>query len=211
VEHYAGLDVSLELTSVCVVDAQGAVVREAKVASEPEALIGFLRGQQLDIGRVGLEAGPLSQWLHAGLVTAGFEAVLLETRHVKAALSAMTVKTDRRDARGIAQLLRLGWYRPVHAKSASAQEVRSLLTARKLIQGKLLDIESGIRGVLRGFGLKVGTISRGRFEARIRDLVEGQTMLETGCSRPAPPCRPSLRVFIEHCWLSCALIPSAGS
>ncbi|MBA3599578.1 MAG: IS110 family transposase [Methylibium sp.] len=178
-EYYAGLDVSLEQTSVCVVDTQGQVVREAKVASEPEALIRFLRGEGLELGRVGLEAGPLSQWLHAGLVAAGFEAVLLETRHVKAALSAMTVKTDRRDARGIAQLLRLGWYRPVHAKSASAQEVRSLLTARKLIQGKLLDIESGIRGVLRGFGLKVGTISRGRFEARIRCLVEGQAMLET--------------------------------
>lgn len=178
-EHYAGLDVSLEQTSVCVVDAQGQVVREAKVASEPEALIRFLGYQQLEIARVGLEAGPLSQWLHAGLVVAGYEAVLLETRHVKAALSAMTVKTDRRDARGIAQLLRLGWYRPVHAKSASAQEVRSLLTARKLIQCKLLDIESGIRGVLRGFGLKVGSISRGRFEARIVELVEGQAMLET--------------------------------
>lgn len=178
-EHYAGLDVSLEQTSVCVVDVQGQVVREVKVASEPDALIRFLSCQDLEIARVGLEAGPLSQWLHAVLVTAGYEAVLLETRHVKAALSAMTVKTDRRDARGIAQLLRLGWYRPVHAKSASAQEVRSLLTARKLIQGKLLDIESGIRGVLRGFGLKVGAISRGRFEARIRDLVEGQTMLET--------------------------------
>lgn len=178
-EHYAGLDVSLELTSVCVIDAQGQVVREAKVASEPEALIRFLQAQGLEIARVGLEAGPLSQWLHAGLVSAGYEAVLLETRHVKAALSAMTVKTDRRDARGIAQLLRLGWYRPVHAKSVSAQEVRSLLTARKLIQGKLLDIESGIRGVLRGFGLKVGAISRGRFDARIRDLVEGQAMLET--------------------------------
>jgi len=179
VEHYAGLDVSLELTSLCVVDAQGQVVREAKVASEPEALIGFLRAQELEIGRIGLEAGPLSQWLHAGLVAADFEVVLLETRHVKAALSAMTVKTDRRDARGIAQLLRLGWYRPVHAKSASAQEVRSLLTARKLIQCKLLDIESGIRGVLRGFGLKVGTVSRGRFEARIRYLVDGHAMLET--------------------------------
>jgi transposase len=169
----------LELTSVCLVDRQGQVVCEAKVASEPEALIRFLEQQDLEIARVGLEAGPLSQWLHAGLVASGLEAVLLETRHVKAALSAMTVKTDRRDARGIAQLLRLGWYRPVHAKSATAQEVRSLLTARKLIQCKLLDIESGIRGVLRGFGLKVGTISRGRFEARIRDLVEGQTMLET--------------------------------
>jgi transposase len=179
VEHYAGLDVSLEQSSVCIVDARGTIISEAKVASEPEALVGFLRGHGLDIGGVGLEAGPLSQWLHAGLVAAGFEAVLLETRHVKAALSAMTVKTDRRDARGIAQLLRLGWYRPVHAKSASAQEVRSLLTARKLIQGKLLDIESGIRGVLRGFGLKVGPISRGRFEARIRELVEGQAMLAT--------------------------------
>ena len=84
-EHYAGLDVSVEQTSVCVVDAQGQVVREVKVASEPEALIGFLRGQQRQIGRVGLEAGPLSQWLHAALAGAGFEAVLLETRHVKAA------------------------------------------------------------------------------------------------------------------------------
>jgi transposase len=179
VEHYAGLDVSLELTSVCVVDARGEIVREAKVASEPEELIRFLSDQELAIVRVGLEAGPLSQWLHAGLIGAGFEAVLLETRHVKAALSAITVKTDRRDARGIAQLLRLGWYRPVHVKSASAQEVRSLLTARKLIQAKLLDVESGIRGVLRGFGLKVGAISRGRFEARILELVDGHAILET--------------------------------
>ncbi len=177
-EHYAGLDVSLELTSVCLVNAQGEVVREAKVASEPKALIGFLRGQQLEIARVGLEAGPLSQWLRAGLAEARFDPVLLETRHVKAALSAMTVKTDRRDARGIAQLLRLGWYRSVHAKSASAQEVRALLTARKLIQSKQLDIESGIRGVLRGFGLKVGPISRGRFDLRVRELVAGQQTLE---------------------------------
>jgi len=179
VEHYTGLDVSLEQTSVCVVDERGEIICEAKVASEPEALVGWLSGSAPGIARVGLEAGPLSQWLHAGLVAAGFDAVLLETRHVKAALSAMTVKTDRRDARGIAQLLRLGWYRPVHVKSVSAQEVRSLLTARKLIQGKLLDIESGIRGVLRGFGLKVGSISRGRFEARIFELVEGQAVLET--------------------------------
>ena len=177
-EHYAGLDVSLELSSVCIVDERGTIISEAKVASEPEALIGFLRTQEVKIGRVGLEAGPLSQWLHAGLADAGFEAVLLETRHVKAALSAMTVKTDRRDARGIAQLRRLGWYRAVHAKSASAREVRALLTARKLIQAKLLDIESGIRGVLRGFGLKVGPISRGRFEARTLELVDGHATLE---------------------------------
>jgi transposase len=179
VEHYAGLDVSLELTSVCIVDAQGRIVRETKVRSDPEALVRYFAALELSITRIALEAGPLSQWIHAGLIAAGFETVLLETRHVKAALWAMTVKTDRRDARGIAQLLRLGWYRPVHAKSVSAQEVRSLLTARKLMQAKLLDVECSIRGVLRGFGLKVGPISRGRFAMRVEELVEGQSILAT--------------------------------
>src|SRR5689334_17434420 len=152
-EHYAGIDVSLELSSVCIVDAQGKIVKEAKVASEPEAVIGFFETLGFAVDRIGLEAGPLSQWLHAGLKRAGFDAVLLETRHVKAALSAMTVKTDRKDARGIAQLIRMGWFRPVHCKSPAAQEVRALLVGRKLLQSKLHDVELSIRGNLRGFGL----------------------------------------------------------
>ena len=177
-EHYAGIDVSLELSSVCIVDAKGVIVREVKVASDPDVLVAFLRGLGLSIERIGLEAGPLSQWLHAGMVQAGFEAVLLETRHVKAALSAMTVKTDRKDARGIAQLLRMGWYRPVHCKSAGSQEIRALLVARKLLLGKLLDLELSIRGILRGFGLKMGIVTRKSFEARARELCAGQAMLE---------------------------------
>src|SRR3954468_3917199 len=177
-EHYAGIDVSLERSSVCVVDATGRIIREAKVASEPEALVGFFAGLGVAATRIGLEAGPLSQWLHAGLTGAGFEAVLLETRHVKAALSAMVVKTDRQDARGIARLLRMGWYRPVHCKSPPAQEIRALLVGRKLLQGKLLDVELSIRGILRGFGLKLGEVSRGRFAVRVRELVAGQPMLE---------------------------------
>ena len=104
-EHYAGIDVSLELSSVCIVDAKGKIVREAKVGSDPAALVAFLQELGFAIERIGLEAGPLSQWFYAGLTKAGFETVLLETRHVKAALSAMTVKTDRKDARGIAQLM----------------------------------------------------------------------------------------------------------
>jgi transposase len=124
-EHHAGIDVSLERSSLCVVDATGRIVREAKVASEPEALIIFFRQRGLPVTRIGLEAGPLSQWLHAGLTAAGLEAVLLETRQVKAALSAMVVKTDRKDARGIAQLLRMGWYRPVHRKSPRRRRRRS--------------------------------------------------------------------------------------
>ena len=130
------------------------------------------------VARVGLEAGPLSQWLHAGLREAGFEAVLLETRQVKAALSAMAVKTDRQDARGIAQLLRMGWFRPVHRKSVPSQEVRALLGARKLLQSKVMDLEQTLRGLLRGFGLKVGDVSRGQLPARMRELVAGHAMLE---------------------------------
>src|SRR5215204_4959398 len=136
-----------------------------------------LRGLARPLVRIGLEAGPLSQWLQAALVRAGFEAVLLETRHVKAALSAMIVKTDRKDARGIAQLLRMGGFRPVHCKSPPAQEVRALLVGRKLLQGKLLDVELSIRGILRGFGLKLGEVSRGRFAARVGELVAGQPMV----------------------------------
>jgi transposase len=177
-EHYAGVDVSLEQSSLCVVDVTGKIVREAKVASEPEALVIFFRQLGVPVTRIGLEAGPLSQWLHAGLIKAGFDVVLLETRQVKAALSAMIVKTDRKDARGIAQLLRMGWFRPVHCKSPPAQEIRALLVGRKLLQGKLLDVELSIRGILRGFGLKVGPVSKGRFAARIQELIGGQPMLE---------------------------------
>ena len=181
-QHYAGIDVSLELLSVCIVDAKGKIVKEAKVGSDPDTLVAFLRGLDLAIERIGLEAGPLSQWLHAGLTSAGFEAVLLETRHVKAALSAMTVKTDRKDARGIAQLIRMGWFRAVHCKSAGSQEVRALLVARKLLLSKLLDVEFSIRGILRGFGLKMGMVTRKRFEARVRELYAGHAMLEQICS-----------------------------
>jgi len=178
-DHYAGIDVSLECSSVCVVDATGKIVREGKVASEPEALIGWLGSLGFDLERVGLEAGPLSQWLHTGLQKAGLAVELLETRHVKAALSAMPVKTDRNDARGIAQLMRLGWFRPVHCKSLAAREMRALLTARKLIQAKLYDVEMSLRGILRGFGLKVGRTTPKRFSARIRELIAGHATLET--------------------------------
>jgi transposase len=177
-EQYVGIDVSLELSSVCVVDASGKILRELKVPSAPEALVQFFQHLEPAPVRIGLEAGPLSQWLFAGLVSAGLDVVLLETRHVKAALSAMPVKTDRKDARGIAQMVRMGWYRPVHCKTLAAQEIRALLVARKQLQAKLLDLELCIRGILRGFGLKLGVVTRSGFAARVRELVDGHPMLE---------------------------------
>jgi len=177
-DNYAGIDVSLECSSVCVVDATGKIVREDKVASEPEALIGWFRQLGFELTRVGLEAGPLSQWLYAGMKAAGLAVELLETRHVRDAFKAMPVKTDRKDARGIAQLTRMGWFRPVHCKSMGAQEARAMLTARKLVQSKLFDVENSLRGILRGFGLKVGKTTELRFAGRIRELVSGHPSLE---------------------------------
>jgi transposase len=178
VQYFSGIDVSLEQSSVCVVDETGKIVKEAKIPSDPEALVMFFKALGFRVTRIGLEAGPLSQWIYAGLTRAGFETVLLETRHVKAALSAMTVKTDRKDARGIAQLIRMGWFRPVHAKSTGSQETRSLLVARKLLQGKLRDVELSLRGILRGFGLKVGKVAPKSFEMRIRQLTANHPILE---------------------------------
>jgi len=177
-DYYAGIDVSLEASSVCVVDGAGKIAREAKVASEPEALILLFRSLGFEAVRIGLEAGPLSQWLYAGLKEAGFQVELLETRHVRDAFKAMAVKTDRKDARGIAQLLRLGWFKPVHCKSAAAQEVRALLTARKLVQSKLYDIEMSLRGILRGFGLKIGRTTPERFSGRVAELTRDHPALK---------------------------------
>jgi transposase len=176
-DYYAGIDVSLECSSVCAVDASGKIVREMKVASEPEALIGCLGSLGFTVERIGLEAGPLSQWLYAAMKGAGLAVELLETRHVRDAFKAMTVKSDRNDARNIAQLMRLGWFRPVHCKSLAAQETRAMLTARTLVQSKLLDVESSLRGILRGFGLKVGRTTSTRFAGRIKELVAGHPSL----------------------------------
>jgi transposase len=169
-KHYAGIDVSLECSSVCVRDAIGKIVREGKVASEPEALIAWFESCGLDLARIGLEAGPLSQWLFAAMRKAGLPIELLETRRVRDAFRAMRVKSDRNDARNIAELMRVGFFRPVHCKSMAAQETRAMLTARKLVQSKLRDVESSLRGILRGFGLKVGKTTPKHFEARIKQL-----------------------------------------
>ena len=177
-EHYAGIDVSLEYSSVCVVDANGKIVREDKVASTPLALIAWFGALGHELTRIGLEAGPLSQWLYAAMKEARLVVELLETRHVRDAFKAMPVKSDRNDARGIAQLMRLGWFRPVHCKSIAAQETRAMLTARKLLQSKLGDLENSLRGIMRGFGLKVGRTTERSFAARIETLVAGQANLE---------------------------------
>src|SRR5512143_2762269 len=168
-EHFAGLDVSVNETSVCIVDGTGRIVREVKVASEPGALLTVLNSGAYHFKRIGLEAGPLSQWLYGALAEAGLPVICVETRHMRAVLKARINKTDRNDARGIAQMMRAGFYRPVHVKTLHSQKLRMPLTHRKLLQSKAIAIENDLRGTLRNFGLEV----------RIKELVENLPDLAT--------------------------------
>src|ERR1700736_6002442 len=135
-DHFAGLDVSVKETSICIVDDAGRIVREVKVASEPAALLKVLGKPTYRFKRIGLEAGPLSQWLFSALAEAELPVICVETRHMQAVLKAQINKTDRNDARGIAQMIRVGLYRPVHVKTLRSQNLRMLLTHRKLLQSK---------------------------------------------------------------------------
>ncbi len=158
--HFVGLDVSVKETAVCVVDESGEVVLERKVPTEPGDIVKLLTSIGVTYGRIGIEAGPLSQWLVNGLAAAGLPVVCVETRHMKALLEGQQInKSDRNDARGIAQMMRVGLFKPVHVKTLAAQEQRMLLTSRKLLQRKMLDVECDLRGTLRNFGLKVGAVS----------------------------------------------------
>src|SRR6516162_9034527 len=171
-DYFAGLDVSVKDTSVCIVDGTGKITREVKVASEHDALLAVLNNPAYHFKRVGLEAGPLSQWLYSVLAEAGLPVICVETRHMRAVLKAQINKTDRNDARGIAQMMRVGLYRPVHVKTLRSQKLRMLLTHRKLLQSQAIAIENDVRATLRNFGLKVGIVGTAKFEARIRELVE---------------------------------------
>jgi transposase len=144
-----------------------------KVLSEPDALLTVLKNPVHHFKRIGLEAGPLSQWLFSALADAGLPVICVETRHMRAALKAQINKTDRNDARGIAQMIRVGLYRPVHVKTLRSRKLRMLLTHRQLLQSKAIAVDNDLRGTLRNFGLKVGMVGAARFEARIRELVEG--------------------------------------
>ncbi|GLS32300.1 Transposase [Mesorhizobium albiziae] len=172
-KHYAGLDVSVKETAVCIVNETGEICREVKVVSHPDDLTAVLKDSAWNFDRIGLEAGPLSQWLFEGLAKAGLPLICIETRHTKAFLKAQPNKSDRIDARGIAQMMRVNLFRPVHVKTMTSQKRRALLTARKLLQEKAIAIENDIRGLLRNFGLKVGMVGAVKFEQRIRELVDG--------------------------------------
>jgi transposase len=176
-KYFAGLDVSLEETAICVVDETGGIVKEARFASEPDALVVALEGMGLVFERVGLEACSLTAWLHDALRGAGLPAICIETRQANAAMKTMPNKTDRNDARALAQIMRTGWFRPVHVKSRQCRLWRSRLVARRTILNEMRTIENVVRAIMREAGIKLGTPSRASFADRVRAMVGDDTLV----------------------------------
>lgn len=168
-EHYAGLDVGVAETAICVVDLKGAVALQTAVATEPEGIAKALSPYRASLRRAGHEAGALSPWLQPALKDLGVPAVCLETRHVRAALSAQRNKTDATDALGLAHLMRTGWYRPAHVKTETAYRLRLLLIQRRNLKRKFLDLENSIRHSLKSFGVKLTKVGRGGFDRAVRE------------------------------------------
>ena len=213
--YFVGLDVSVKETSVCVVDDSGKVISEQKVLTEPDNIITLLTSIGETYARIGIEAGPLSQWLVNALIAADLPVICVETRHMKALLTAQQInKTDRNDARGIAQMMRVGLFKPVHVKTLVAQEQRMLLTSRKLLQRKLLDVESDLRGTLRNFGLKVGAslaaLDTKRGSVSSSRASRGWPRSSSHCSASAGSCASSLPSCTRCCSTWSAATRCAG-
>jgi transposase len=168
---FVGLDVSLKTTSVCIVEADGSLVWEGRAESEPASLIKALTRWRDTITLVGIEACPLSEWLYGALVEYGFQTICIETRHAQRFLSSRPNKTDRSDARGIAEMRRLGHYRAVHVKSKASQLLRTALIARKKFVDHMLAVETTIRGLLKVHGLKLGAVHCCRFAAKVEAML----------------------------------------
>jgi transposase len=175
--HYAGIDVSMERSSLCVIDEKGAIVLEGTVPSHPDAIAEALSPFAGSLKRVGQDTGALSPWLHKGLRAHGLPIVCMEAAHTRAALKSMRNKTDRNDARGLAQILRTGWFQPVYIKSDEAYRMRLLLTARRNLKRKFLDIENAVRHSLKAFGVKLGSVPRSKFEGRVREILTDDPVL----------------------------------
>jgi len=176
--YYAALDVSLRSVNVCVIDEQGEIRAETKLDSEVDDIAEYLHGLDYDVSSVGLEAGTLTQYLTYGLQSAGYEVICMEARQVKAALSAMRNKTDKHDARGIAQILRSGWYSRVHVKSLESHHIRLLLSSRRAVLSKCVDLENEVRGLFKVFGIKLPPkLGHGAFDKTVRGTIEADAAL----------------------------------
>jgi transposase len=176
-EHYVGLDISLKLTAICIVDRTGKIQREGVVPSDPEAIAAFIEAHSLDVARVGLEAGATSTWLWTELNKLGLPVICIDARHAKAALKMQINKSDRNDAVGIARIMQCGWYKEVRVKDLDSHAVKALLVSRALLVKIKRDLENEIRGLLKNLGLVIGRAKMNVFAARAAELIQDRPEL----------------------------------
>lgn len=178
-DYFCGLDIATETTALCVVDSDGTIVCQASVATDPQAIYHHLKPYLRRLKRVGHEAGSLSPWLHPELLAKGLPAVCLETHHVRNALKAQRNKTDATDALGLAHIVRTGWYKAAHIKSEAGYRLKLLLTQRRNLKRKFLDIENTIRHSLKAFGIRLGAVGRASFDNAVRRAVAEDELTAT--------------------------------
>ena len=176
-EHYVGLDVSLKLTAICVVDRKGKIEREGVVASNPEAIAAFVRSHAPHVARIGLETGATATWLWTELKKMGLPVICIDARHAKAALKMQINKSDRNDAVGIARIMQCGWYKEVRVKGLDSHAIKGLLVSRALLVKIKRDLENQIRGLLKNLGLVIGRAKMNVFAVRAAELTEDQPEL----------------------------------
>jgi transposase len=177
-EQFVGLDVSQEVTHLCVADIKGEIVWQGKCLSTPDAIADMIKAKAPTVARIGLESGPLSTWHWHALNAMGFPVVCLDARHAKAALSMQVNKTDKNDAHGLAQIVRTGWYREVSVKSLDSHTVRSMLGVRAQLVGMRVEIMNQTRGILKTFGIVMSGKPGMSFEQRAEELIEGAGLLQ---------------------------------
>jgi transposase len=181
---YVGLDVSLEQTSVCVLDDAGSIVWRGKCASTPDSIATILTKYAPNAVRIGLETGLLSTWLFHELRKLKLPIICIDARHARAALSLRVNKTDRNDAHGIAQIVRVGWYREVVVKTMDNHTLRALLSARAHLVAQSVTLANSIRGLLKVFGLVVRQAKGGRFDDLVRTAIADQPSAVTAIIQP---------------------------
>ncbi|UCH49018.1 MAG: IS110 family transposase [Betaproteobacteria bacterium] len=195
-EHYVGLDVSLKLTAICVVDQTGSVVREGVVDSDPETIVEFVRSNAPSVVRIGLEAGPTATWLWTELKQLGLPVICIDARHAKAVLKMQINKSDRNDAAGIARIMQTGWFKEVRVKDLDSHAVRALLASRALLVKIKRDLENQIRGLLKNLGLVIGRAKLNVFAVRAEELIEGRPDL-VAAVRPLLEARKSIELQVD--------------
>jgi transposase len=176
-KHYVGLDVSMKETFICIQDEQGKMIHQGKAKTTPEQIADYLKKFKLPLEKVGLESGSLSHWLTEGLRALEIPAICIDARKMAAVLSVQVNKTDKNDAKGIAEAMRCGIYREVIQKSQEAIAIGTLMSSRRLVVTQKVQITNAVRGLLKTHGIRLGPCGDKSFSQKVKDKIGAQDIL----------------------------------